>query len=130
MTITVADMMPFELHLALIVIACCFMLLDLITGFVGAFVNKCVDSSKMKSGLWHKCGFLLAIIFGCLCEYAMTYVDLGIDIPIQDTVCVFIIFTEIVSNLENLGKISPELGSSKFMEIFKGNSLSRKDDEA
>ena len=108
-----------EIHWAVIVIACAFMLLDLITGFVQACVNKCVESSKMKCGLWHKCGFLLAIIFGMLCEYAMNYVNLGFYVPIQDTVCLFVILTEIISNLENLGKISPELASSKFMDIFK-----------
>ena len=108
-----------DIHWAVIVIACCFMLLDLATGFAQAVVNKCVDSSKMKTGLMHKCGFLLAIIFGMLCEYAMNYIDLGFTMPIQDAVCLFIILTEIISNLENLGKISPELANAKFMDIFK-----------
>ena len=107
-----------DIHWAVIIIACCFMVLDLLTGFTQAVINKCVDSSKMKTGLMHKCGFLLAIIFGMLCEYAMSYVDLGFSVPVQDAVCVFIILTEIVSNLENLGKISPELASAKFMDIF------------
>ncbi len=106
----------------IIVIACSFMLLDIVTGFVQAIINKCVDSTKMKQGLWHKCGFILAIAFGCLCEYTMNYIDLGFTIPIQNAVCVFIILTEIVSILENLCKISPELSNVKFMSIFKGNS--------
>ena len=106
-----------------IVIACCFMLLDIITGFLQAVVNKCVDSQKMKTGLFHKCGFMLAIIFGCLCEYAMNYIDLGFDVPIQDAVCIYIIVTEIVSVLENLGKLSPELADSKFLQIFKRDKV-------
>ena len=113
-----AEFVPLEIHWAIVVIACCFMLLDLITGFTQAVVNKCVDSSLMKRGLWHKCGFMLAIIFGIMCEYAMNYVDLGFSVPIQEAVCGFIILTEIVSNLENLGKISPELAGAKFMSIF------------
>ncbi len=108
-----------DIHWVLIAISCGFMLQDLITGFVAAVINKCVDSTSMKNGLWHKCGFMLAIVFGCLCEYTMNYIDLGFSIPVQDAVCTFIILTEMVSNLENLGKISPELGSSKFMDIFK-----------
>lgn len=111
--------MPMLVNFPLIVVTLLFMLLDLITGFTQACVNKCVDSTKMKQGLWHKCGFMLAIIFAILCEYAMQFVDLGFAVPVQYAVCVFIIFTEIISNLENLGKISPELASSKFMEIFK-----------
>lgn len=102
-----------------IVIACAFMVMDILTGFVQACINKNVDSKIMKTGLLHKCGFLLAICFGVLCEYAMNYVDLGFNIPIQNAVCLFIISIEIISVLENLAKISPELAGSKFMSIFK-----------
>ena len=108
-----------EINWPVIVIACCFMLLDIVTGFVSAVVNKCVDSSKMKMGMWHKCGFLLAIGFGVLCEYSVNYIDLGFTLPIQDAVCVYIILTELVSILENLGQISPSLASAEFMSIFK-----------
>lgn len=108
-----------DIHWALITITLCFMLLDFVTGFVQACVNHDVQSTVMKSGLFHKCGFVLAIVFACLCEYTMSYVDMGFTVPIQDAVCVYIIATEIVSNLENLGKISPELSESKFMEIFE-----------
>ena len=108
-----------DIQWALIVLACAFMALDVITGLVQAVINQCVDSTIMKLGLWHKCGFLLAIIFGCLCEWAMLYIDLGFTMPIQSAVCGFIMLTEIVSILENLGKISPELANSGFMKIFK-----------
>lgn len=116
-------MLPVEINWALIVIACVFMVLDLITGFIGAVVNKEVQSNKMKQGLWHKCGFLLAIIFGVMCEYAMKYVDLGFELPIQIAVCTFICITEIMSILENLGKISPELAASRFLKIFKSDKI-------
>ncbi len=113
------DFIAPDIHWMLIIIACCFMMLDIITGFIQAVINKCVDSQVMKRGLLHKCGFLLAIVFGCLCEYSMYYIDLGFTVPIQDTVCVYIIVTEMVSVLENLAKISPELADAKFMNIFK-----------
>ena len=116
-----------EIHWMLIIIACCFMLLDVVTGFVQAIMNKCVDSKVMKTGLFHKCGFLLAIVFGCLCEYAMNYIDLGFDVPIQDVVCGYIIVMEIASILENLALISPELASKKFMDIFKSSGGEKPD---
>lgn len=106
-----------------IVIALCFMLLDLVTGFTQACVNHCVDSKIMKDGLFHKCGFMLSIVFACLCEYASGYIDLGFTVPVQIAVCSFIIFTEIVSNIENLGKISPELAGTKFMDIFRRDDM-------
>ena len=110
-----------DINYPIIVIACCFMVLDILTGFVQACVNKNVESQKMKNGLLHKCGFLLAILFGILCEYSMQYIDLGFTMPIQEAVCGFICCIEIISVLENLAKISPELAGSKFMSIFKRN---------
>ena len=111
--------MEFEINWTLVVITCVFMCLDLITGFAQAAKNHDIQSSKMKDGLWHKCGFMLAIIFSIACEYASAYVDLGFTIPVQTAVCTFIILIEVMSNLENLGKLSPELAGSKFLQIFK-----------
>ena len=120
-------MLPLDVNWALIVIACVFMVLDLITGFCAAVKNHEVQSTKMKQGLWHKCGFLLAIVFGCLCEYAMSYVDLGFTMPIQVAVCTFIIIIEVMSILENLGKLSPELAASGFLKIFKSDKIPAED---
>lgn len=114
---------PIDIQLPLIIVCCCFMVLDIVTGFIGAVVNNCVDSKKMKAGLWHKCGFLLAIIFGILCEWASSFMDLGFSLPVQTAVCGFIVCIEIVSNLENLCKISPELASKKFVKIFASQKI-------
>lgn len=120
-------MLPLDVNWALIVIACVFMMLDLITGFCAAVKNHEVQSTKMKQGLWHKCGFLLAIVFGIMCEYAMSYVDLGFTMPIQVAVCTFIIIIEVMSILENLGKLSPELAGSAFLQIFKSDKIPSED---
>ena len=102
-----------------VIISLAFIAFDFLTGFLQACANKDVQSEKLRQGLFHKCGFLLAIVFGFLCEFAMQFIDLGFDVPIGSAVCVYIILTEIVSILENLGKFSPELASSSFMSIFK-----------
>lgn len=96
-----------------------FIVFDFVSGFVQAVANKEVRSEKLRQGLFHKCGFVFAIVFGMLCEWAMSFVDLGFDVPIALTICIYIILTEIMSILENLGKLSPELASSGFMSIFK-----------
>lgn len=114
---------PIDIQFPLIIVCCCFMVLDIVTGFIGAVVNNCVDSKKMKAGLWHKCGFLLAIMFGILCEWASSFMDLGFSLPVQTAVCGFIVCIEIVSNLENLCKISPELASKKFVKIFASQKI-------
>ena len=111
------------ISLHLIEITFMFMALDIVTGFLQAVKNKCIDSQIMKQGLFHKCGFAMAIVLACLCEYAMAYIDLGFTLPLQEAVCGYIIITEIASNLENIGKISPELCNSRFMSLFKSSKV-------
>lgn len=96
-----------------------FIALDLVTGFVQAVANKTVDSSKMRDGLWHKCGFILTILLAALIEWAMQYVDLGFTLPLFVPVCVFIMLTEIVSIFENICALSPELAGTKLAQLFK-----------
>lgn len=103
----------------IIVITLIFIIFDFLTGFMQAVANKEVSSEKLRKGLFHKCGFMLAVCLGLLCEWAMQFVNLGFDVPIATAVCVYIILTEIMSILENLGKMSPELANSTFMQIFK-----------
>ena len=84
-------------HIFAIVLA--FILMDIITGIAQAAKNKTLDSSKMRDGLFHKIGFMFAVVLSCLCEYAMIWLDLGFDIPMIGGVCTFIFLTELVSIL-------------------------------
>lgn len=99
-------------------VTCAFIALDVVTGFIQAVANKCVDSSAMREGLWHKCGFLGAMVLAELVECSADIVSLGISVPVFVPVCTFICFTELVSIFENLCKLSPELASSKVADIF------------
>lgn len=96
-----------------------FIALDLLTGFAQAVANKMMNSTKMRDGLWHKCGFVLVMLLAALIEWAMRYIDLGFTLPLFVPVCVFIMLTEIVSIFENICKLSPELASSKLAQLFK-----------
>lgn len=108
-----------EINWALVAITCAFIALDVISGLVKAIKNHEVCSTKMKDGLFHKCGFLLTMVLGAACEWAMTQIDLGFTLPIMPAICGFIILTELASILENLCRITPELADNKFMSIFK-----------
>lgn len=103
----------------LIAITCAFIVMDVITGLINAIKSHEVSSTKMRDGLFHKCGLLCAIALSILCESAMTQIDLGLTIPIQPAICGYIIITELASILENICKIAPELATNKFMQIFK-----------
>lgn len=98
----------------IIYIAFIFMGLDIVSGLVKAAKEHDIRSEKLREGLWHKLGFILAIIAGYLVEYLMSVIDtsqLGftVKVPIMLTICGYIILTELVSVFENISKISPEL---------------------
>lgn len=103
-------------HIAAIVAA--FVVMDIVTGVMQAIANKTLDSSKMRAGLWHKCGFFMTVILAALVEWAMQFIDLGFTLPLFVPVCVFIILTEIVSTFENVCHLSPELANSKLAQLF------------
>nr|DAJ54221.1 MAG TPA: holin [Bacteriophage sp.] len=103
-------------HIAAIVTA--FIAMDIVTGIMQAVANKNLDSTKMRAGMWHKCGFIMVIILAALVEWAMQFIDLGFTLPLFVPVCVFIVLTEIVSIFENVCKLSPELANSKLAKLF------------
>lgn len=102
----------------IVAIVAAFVVMDLVTGVMQAVANKTLDSTKMRAGLWHKCGFIMAVILAALVEWAMKFIDLGFTLPLFVPVCVFIILTEIVSIFENVCKLSPELANSKLAQLF------------
>ena len=103
----------------LFVIPLVFSILDIITGFSAAVANRNVSSSAMREGLFHKLGFIFALILAALLQYASGLLDLGAEIPTLAAVAVFIILTEAVSILENIAEMNPALANSSFFKIFE-----------
>lgn len=101
-----------------LVIMCAFVLLDIITGFVGAVVQKDVDSSKMRDGLLHKSAFFFVFALAVALETSAQWMELGIDIPAVASVTAYIVVTEIVSILENVTIINPALKGSALLDMF------------
>lgn len=103
----------------LFVIPLIFNILDVITGFTAALANHNVSSSAMREGLFHKLGFIFALILAALLQYASGLLDLGVEIPTLAAVAVFIILTEAVSILENIAEVNPALANNSFFKIFE-----------
>ena len=119
---TLFEQIPtFSFNWYIVIATFCFIVLDFASGFAQACANQEVKSEKLRNGLFHKCGFMLAIALGLLCEWTMQFVNIGFDVPVASAVCIYIILTEIMSILENLGKLSPTLAEAGFMSIFKKN---------
>lgn len=108
------------MHSYLVIISI-FIGLDVLTGIVGAALEHDLSSSKMRKGLGHKIGFYLAFVLAVAIEYASLTLNLGFSIPLLQAVSVYICSTEVVSILENLCRINPELNNSRFMSLFKSD---------
>lgn len=81
-----------------------FIGMDFLTGFVGAWIRKEVQSSKMRTGLGKKLGEVCVILIGT----AITY---GLDLPHQVMYffCGYILIMEGISICENMAKLGVPL---------------------
>lgn len=102
------------------IVACLVMMVfDIITGFMAAWKNKDIQSTKMREGLFHKSTLILLIILAWLCELFVMHVpDLGITVPLVIPTCIIIFAMELVSITENVAEINPELKGSKLLKLF------------
>ena len=112
--------MQVELYAALVVML--FIILDFVSGIIKAAIKSELSSTKMREGLMHKLSFILALLLGWLCEWSMPILGLPDVFG-----AVYISCTEIVSILENLGEINPELKTSKFLSLFGENTTDNKE---
>lgn len=102
------------------IIACiCLMLFDVISGFIAAIKNREVSSTKMREGLFHKSSLVMCIVLAwCIEMFVMHVPDLGFNVPLVIPVCVLIFAMEVVSILENIIKINPDLENEEIVKLF------------
>ena len=103
-------------------------LLDITSGLVQACYNKTVSSEKLRNGIYHKLGYLFAIVLTLSLEYGIDYLDLGFEAPIFPLLAAYIVITEAFSVIENILKLNPELAESPLFNLLSSNQKRRKDD--
>lgn len=91
--------------------------LDLVSGYLAAMHNGNVDSSRMFEGMFKKLSEVLAIVVAKATELAISVfgaTELGMNpsVPVCTAVCVFITVYELVSVVENIGKMNPAIGGA------------------
>ena len=106
-----------------------FILLDILTGVTQAVKNKTLSSNVMREGIYHKLGYVFILLTAMLCEYGMKFLDLGFTAPITIPCMVMISLTEVISILENITRITPEIADSEIFNLLSNNKLRRHDDE-
>ena len=100
-----------------IVIALIFNALDLLTGIVASVKNKEVKSSKLRDGLFKKVGFMFCYFIGWLVDTQGYRVGFNIT-NVLPIILLYSCTTELVSIIENICKINPDILPEKLMSIF------------
>lgn len=95
---------------SIVILVVAFICLDVITGLLKAVYEKNLESECIRKGLIHKLGEIIAVAVAFLIEYSQTVIlSINFDIPIVKGVCIYIILMEILSVLENICVINPQL---------------------
>ena len=105
-----------------------FIIMDIASGIAQAVANHTLSSEKMRRGIYHKLGYIMVIALAILCEYATMHLDLGFTAPLITPCVVMISLTEIVSIIENIQNLNPEIGDIGVFQLFANNKKRRKDD--
>ena len=101
-----------------VVIALVFNATDLITGIITAVKNKDIQSSKLRDGLFKKVGFILCYFAAWLIDTEGSLIGFQLGTPILPIIILYVCTTELVSILENICKINPDILPEKLMELF------------
>lgn len=101
-----------------IIIALIFNLLDLCSGIITAVKLKDIQSSKLRDGLFKKVGFMLCYFIAWLVDTQGSIIGFQFSVQILPVIILYVCTTELVSILENICKINPDILPEKLMELF------------
>ena len=110
-----------------IIIALVFNALDLITGIITAVKNKDIQSAKLRDGFFKKVGFMLCYFVAWLVDTQSSRIGFQVGISILPIIILYVCTTELVSILENICKINPDILPEKLMELFHISEIKKED---
>ena len=100
-----------------------FILFDVLTGFIKGLTKEGINSTALRQGLYHKLSEVLAVAGSAGLSYAIKYLDLGFEVPLLQGVSVYICVMELISIIENLCTINPQLTRffKPYLQKLKGD---------
>lgn len=110
-------------------IACCFHVFDLLTGIIAAVRMHDLQSGKMRDGLFKKIGFLCCYALAIMVDTQAVSIGLKTGVSILPVIIIYAVSTEVISIIENISKINPDLLPDKLMGLFKIGQQEDKKDE-
>ncbi len=104
-----------------------FIAADYVSGIAKAVYNQDLNSGKMRTGLFHKLGFVGALALGYACQIGVNWGFFGEEFSaVFAGITVWVLITEAISIFENLCEISPELAKSPLAGLL--NVTTEKED--
>lgn len=112
------------------IVVTCFIGGDIISGVLKGTYNGELNSTKLRKGLFHKLSEFLAVGVCYLLEYGAGYFQFGFDIPLLRPVVCYICLMELISIIENICAMNPQLKKlfKPYLEKFN-NEEEDKDNE-
>lgn len=110
-----------------IITALIFNALDLMTGIITAVKNKDIQSAKLRDGLFKKVGFMLCYFVAWLVDTQGSKIGFQFGVSILPVIILYVCTTELVSILENICKINPDILPEKLMDLFHITDIKKGD---
>lgn len=103
---------------ALIIVALVFNATDFITGFLSALKTKTVNSTKLRDGLFKKIGFIVCYFLALLLDTQGAMIGFNVDVEFLPIIVGYAVLTELVSIIENVSVLNPDVLPEKLKELF------------
>lgn len=99
-------------------VALIFNAIDIVSGIIAGIKNKNIQSSKLRDGLFKKVGFIFCYILAWLVDTQGSLIGFQISVQILPIIILYVCTTELVSIIENICRINPDLLPDKLMSLF------------
>ena len=101
-----------------------FIVFDVVTGLIKAGYNGNYNSAIMRQGGFHKSMEVMAMAVAYFVEYAVAYINIGVDVPAVPAVMVYICIMELISILENICAVNPQMCAlfKPYLDKLKGGN--------
>ena len=96
-------------------------IMDIVCGVIAAMRNRELCSSIAREGMYNKIGEVMFLFIGIIANEILgipPFDTLGISPDIACLVAVYIAWAELISVLENICKINPDLPFAKILMMF------------
>lgn len=101
-----------------------FIVFDVVTGLIKAGYNGNYNSAIMRQGGFHKSMEVMAMAVAYFVEHAIVYINIGVDVPAVPAVTVYICIMELISILENICAVNPQMCAlfKPYLDKLKGGN--------